>query len=555
MSALTTRGGLALAALIAAVGSGCEPTPLATGLPATTQVNCSACHGSADNPAPPTGVNGESATSDLVVGAHQQHLRAGTVRNPIACGECHLVPGVVDLPDHLDAAPAEVVFGALARHQDQAPSWNRELAMCRSVYCHGGSLAGGQNTQPIWTQVGPAQRSCASCHGFPPPPPHPQLANCSYCHPGTVRSDGSIDLASGLHIDGKLDALTACNACHGSEANPAPPVDLTGNTATTAIGVGAHQAHLQAGAYRQPIECGECHLVPAAVIARGHLDGVGPAEVRFASDSLARADGATPTWQREGATPNCAGVYCHGATLGGGSTTEPVWTTVDGSQVGCETCHGYPPPPPHPALTDCAQCHQQTLAGTRLIDIAGGKHIDGQVEVAQACNGCHGSAFNPAPPVDLSGASATALHTVGAHQVHLRDGALRRAIACSECHLVPTSVDAPGHIDSSPADLTFGALATADGASPTYDHLAQPPTCSSVYCHGATLDAGGVHTRPIWTQVDGTQVNCDGCHGFPPPAPHPDNTTCAQCHPRTVTSGQTIDVASGHHIDGIVTLF
>ena len=555
MTALTTRIALATVALAAISAAACNQTPLATGLPTTTQVNCSVCHGSADNPAPPNGVNGESATSDLVVGVHQQHLRAGNVRNPIACGECHLIPTSVDAPGHLDAAPAEVTFGALARHDNLAPSWNRELAMCRNVYCHGGSLGGGQNREPVWTQVGAAQRSCGSCHGFPPPPPHPQLANCSYCHPGTARDDGTIDLAGGLHIDGKVDVRTACNSCHGSGVNPAPPVDLSGNSETTAIGVGAHQAHLQAGSYRQAIECGECHVVPAAVISRGHIDGMGPAEVRFAADLLARADGATPTWQREGSTPNCAGVYCHGATLAGGSNIEPVWTVVDGSQVGCSTCHGYPPPSPHPASDNCAQCHQQTLAGTRLIDIAGGKHINGEVDVAQACNGCHGSDVNPAPPLDLSGASATTLHTVGAHQSHLRTGSIRLAVGCSECHVVPASVVAPGHIDSSPAELIFGVLASSDGATPTYDHLAQPPTCSSVYCHGATLDAGGQHTQPIWTQVDGTQATCDSCHGFPPPDPHPNNTDCSQCHPRTVSSGQTINVNGGTHIDGDVTLF
>ncbi|MBN2358473.1 MAG: CxxxxCH/CxxCH domain-containing protein [Deltaproteobacteria bacterium] len=379
MSAPVSGIAVAAAAASALLVAACDRAPLASGLPAAAQTSCSACHGSVDNAAPPAAADGESASSVLAVGAHQQHLRAGNLRNPIACGECHLVPTLVDAPGHLDPAPAEVRFGELARHGDAAPSWNRERAACRNVYCHGASLAGGQQTEPVWTQVDGSQRACSACHGFPPPPPHPPLAGCKYCHPATLLDDGRIDLAAALHVDGKVDVTSGCTRCHGSSEGPAPPVDLQGNSETSAIGVGAHQSHLRAGQYRQAIACGECHLVPAALVARGHVDGLGPAEVRFGTDALARADGATPTWQREGSTPNCSDVYCHGATLGGGLITEPVWTRVDGSQVGCGTCHGLPPPPPHPDDGDCAQCHSRTVSSDGTIDVAGGAHIDGTV--------------------------------------------------------------------------------------------------------------------------------------------------------------------------------
>lgn len=49
-------------------------------------------------------------------------------------------------------------------------------------------------------------------------------------------------------------------------------------------------------------------------------------------------------------------------------------------------------------------------------------------------------------------------------------------------------------------------------------------------CHGA-VEKGGSATAPKWTQVDGTQVTCGSCHGLPPPAPHPEGTNCASCHP------------------------
>src|SRR5512135_2709660 len=80
-----------------------------------------------------------------------------------------------------------------------------------------------------------------------------------------------------------------------------------------------------------------------------------------------------------------------------------------------------------------------------------------------SCSHCHGSAANPAPPVDTSGGSATTSVTVGAHQLHLRDTPVRSAVPCSECHLVPAAVGSPGHIDSPPAEVTFGPLARHDG--------------------------------------------------------------------------------------------
>ena len=45
--------------------------------------------------------------------------------------------------------------------------------------------------------------------------------------------------------------------------------------------------------------------------------------------------------------------------------------------------------------------------------------------------------------------------------------------------------------------VTFGDLATTAGATPTWDRPSA--TCSSVYCHGATLP-GGTNTRPTWTK-------------------------------------------------------
>ena len=55
-------------------GTACERFPLTDGLPTTT--DCSSCHGSPGDPAPPAAVDGSNSTSDIGVGAHQSHLRS-----------------------------------------------------------------------------------------------------------------------------------------------------------------------------------------------------------------------------------------------------------------------------------------------------------------------------------------------------------------------------------------------------------------------------------------------------------------------------------------------
>ena len=73
---------------------------------------------------------------------------------------------------------------------------------------------------------------------------------------------------------------------------------------------------------------------------------------------------------------------------------------------------------------------------------------------------------------------------------------------------VPEAVGDAGHLYSAgPAEVTFGPLAMSGGAFPVWDRDAAAPTCSNVYCHGATLE-DGENTDPVWTVVDGTEAEC-----------------------------------------------
>ncbi|MBI5067626.1 MAG: CxxxxCH/CxxCH domain-containing protein [Deltaproteobacteria bacterium] len=584
--------------------------------PQASQSGCSLCHGSADNAAPPRALAGATSTGDRAVGAHQAHLRGGRFRGPVACTECHPARPTVGTTGHGDGT-VDIRFGSLATTGGLSPRWDPGQPGCSATYCHGGTLAGGSVASPQWTRVDGTQAACGTCHGLPPSTlsrggAHPQVGGgvtaCAACHPQTVKADGTIDLAAGKHIDGVVQGPPAggtCTSCHGDPGRqppalaPAPPIDTAGGAASNQRGVGAHLAHLLAGPMAGPIACTECHAYPPV---GAHPNGA----VDMAFGPLASQGGAS-SWN--GAT--CA-VYCHGARLDGGTNRSPAWTTVDGSQAACGTCHGLPPAAlsrggSHPAapggVTACAGCHAQTVLADGTIDVAGGRHVDGLVQVSrvhpdgwrdptqhgyaasqgglQACTSCHGATLTGgsagvscdschtggaawrttctfchgdanraaavavnrfAPPRGTRGEILTAQPAVGAHQRHLTGSAASRPVACGECHAVE-AVTGIAHADGQ-VQLRWGPLATGAGARPTYAGT----SCSASYCHGAF--PGGAAASPSWT---GAPMTCTSCHGDPPPTGEHEVSEhqaagCAACH-GTGYSTTTANPAS--HLDGL----
>lgn len=276
---------------------------------------------------------------------------------------------------------------------------------------------------------------------------------------------------------------TACDTCHGD-----PP--------TTA----AHPAHLAR------FSCSDCHVVPATWV--DHKPIAGHARVAFSAFA-----GAAPAW--DSATGTCSNVYCHG-------DARPIWTGGP-AQAACGTCHRTPPP--SHVQTECASCHPSS------------RHIDGVVDIGNGsgtCSACHGSVQSPVP-------------ATGAHRAHLQGGFFSQPIACSECHLVPAAVTDPGHLDSAPpAEIVFGPIATAHGATPVWDRTAA--TCTNVYCHGPST--------PSWTGTARDNAYCGSCHGLPPAtaahSPTMSLTDCATCHPASVSPYGGILVGNGKHMNGVI---
>jgi predicted CxxxxCH...CXXCH cytochrome family protein len=509
---------------------------------------CTSCHGDPERAgdfllrsAPPYDLSRQTSPGNAGVGAHAVHLNASATHPAVACDECHTVPEDVDSPGHADdARPADISFGGLAAHGDREPSYDAARRTCVDSYCHGSG-------RPVWTEPLAEAERCGTCHGLPPPAPHPQSDRCYACHGDVIDSERRF-LEPSRHVDGTVDyAAGDCRLCHGSEDNAAPPADTHGNTALTALGVGAHQAHLAGGENSRPLECGECHRVPERIEEPTHVDA-SPAEVTFTG--VATAMGREPRWDASQAT--CSASFCH-APSADAVHASPVWN--EPGSLDCDSCHASPPAPPHPQMSDCSVCHAEVFDSDRnVVDRL--LHVDGvvQVDVEERCTGCHGDE-NAAPPRDIAGNLATTAPGVGAHQTHVLGTEHSRAVPCAECHSVPAETLEAGHADSArPAELVFSGVALAHGATPVYEN----GTCRSTSCHGDVFpdehESGGTHTVPTWTRVDGSETQCGSCHGIPPPPPHPNpGYPCRHCH-GNVGADDVSFVRPDLHVDGIVTM-
>ncbi len=470
------------------------------------------------------------------------------------CQRCHLSSG------HMDGTVTFVAHDASwmdqASQQFHAFSANADLPGCQS--CHGQDLGGGV--------VGV---SCAQCHdvGLPAGVASWKVS-CAMCHGGTDSTSG------------------------------APPVATWGNSGDP-IRVGAHTAH-SGSAIAPAIACAVCHATPADALSEGHMDG-GTAEVTFGGIAAAGA----PTWDRSIAT--CA-VYCHGATLNaGGTNTAPSWTGGP-AQAACGTCHGTPPPAPHPVasgLASCAGCHPDTVdaSGVVIAPTAGGKHLDGVVESAgghdaawmdtastgfhaysansglAGCTTCHGA--------DLGGGSARACaachdgaqaslwgtcttchggtdNTTGAPPRatwgnRAVAGVANIRIGVHSTHVSGTAssravgcevchVEPASALEAGHADAATASVVfsgvAAQGTTPIWNRTAA--TCASTYCHGSL---GGTVPAPVWTQAGG--MGCSACHRSPPADTNHSNAhwglPCSLCHPGYTSTS----AASATHVNGV----
>jgi predicted CxxxxCH...CXXCH cytochrome family protein len=351
---------------------------------------------------------------------------------------------------------------------------------------------------------------------------------CGRCHDGApVRPNGVTMAAPGApsctSCHDQPGGVLACSTCHGDGATDYPPRDpcfFPGDVA------GAHAVHVESSPIRAAgLPCSTCHPVPGNPVIGG-LHGDGIVEVTFDPTLVPGA----PSYDRS--TGACA-VYCHEQ---GGAKPLVTWTEAP-SPVGCGDCHGSPPSGHY--LGPCTGCHAEANAtGTSLSP--GPLHLNGKVDLGNGsgqCGACHGTGESPWP-------------TTAAHPAH-QTPTLTAALACANCHVVPTEILDPVHLDGT-VHVVFSGLATARGAAPAWDGT----QCTNVACHGANLaDPAAV---PAWDDTSGAQAKCGACHGIPP-SQHTASASCnrSDCHGGEVTldsNGAPLISESGKtlHIDGII---
>jgi predicted CxxxxCH...CXXCH cytochrome family protein len=430
---------LALAGLLAAVGCGKSrstpgaanglvtlPGGAADGTDVTVESRwCTRCHGNASlTPvgtdaagvafAPPVDASG--ASSGAKVGAHQAHLRGGTLRaTGVDCASCHVVPATAD--KHVpgvglrDLAALRLAGGPVI-----TPLYDPATGKCSNVYCHG-AFNGGNAAEVTWTGGAPA---CGSCHPIPPlvktdgTTAHTTSTNCQSCHDGYTQT--SVNAAT--HLNGSVEAA-GCAGCHGDATRQngdmvgvtydplqtaSPPLDVKGNTVSVTVGV--HLAHVNpsSGGVYKPIACTECHPDNTVVSHPTDPSGNTQAEVTFANATGADQAGYSPNrvLGNRTSTPTTCSVYCHdGAALGAGYAGSVVTWTWTGAAATCGSCHADPPSTlGHTSAgvtssTNCGNCHPGYTATT--VDVT--LHINGQLDGGEStgglnCGNCHAPIFN-----------------------------------------------------------------------------------------------------------------------------------------------------------------
>ncbi len=183
------------------------------------------------------------------------------------------------------------------------------------------------------------------------------LKLCQQCHANNY--SGGLTGTSCLSCHTGPEGPEACNTCHGDFSDPAqisPPRDLSGNTGSTARGVGSHFSHVYNNAFGENIDCYECHPRETGSNDKYVYAHVGnpPADIAFGEFA---SKSGQPIYNFDNLT--CSDVYCHGNfafkkedsefqwiyadSLIQGENFSPVWNKVDNTQAACGTCHLLPP--------------------------------------------------------------------------------------------------------------------------------------------------------------------------------------------------------------------
>ena len=497
---------------------------------------------------------------------------------------------------------------------------------CSSVYCHstvqvnGGGAGLPTYSNKAWTGAGTVV--CGSCHksdgaqgdlskmdtgGHTAHLTTSVGATCNTCHSGNTHANRNIEVTNVSYTLGGAPG-NGYGSCSNASCHVSVYEDLVITTpmwgttagctachsvaiASTGPATGSHVAH-------NDTTCTNCHNAGTTATSKpttSHIDG----NINVTNGYPVIAKHAAGTY-----TGTCNSASCHQTGISTNNyATTPIWGV---NAPNCSVCHAaVPATGAHgvhvtSASYDCSQCH---TGATKDTSYASAEHRDLNIDVAvggytankaigsakQSCSAtqchgttspvwdnlagttgncslCHGMSANPADGRDTAGHTAPTDSQVGAHVAHLTGVSnYSSAVSCTDCHNVPATVAAAGHIDSAlPAEITFSGLSVTNSAAASYNF--GTGTCSTVYCHGGKmiyLSTTGTDTRPEWNQTGyltsmPAQVgDCNKCHGAPPTgyagSSHSGSETlaqCAGCHGHVDADGSFNNKTL--HMDGLV---
>ena len=586
----------------------CHVSPVSTAYVVTpywgtnTAAGCAGCH---------TGANLITASGP----ATGSHALAGHVTACIDCHAAGTTATVAPTTGHLDGNidVANVGYATLNKTKGLGAG-----TTCSAASCHASPVAATTVVTPAWGTVG---AGCAACHsganlitasgpvtGNHAIPGH--VTACTDCHaagtsatvaPTAGHADGNIDVANVGYATlnkAKGSAGVTCSAatCHvspiattlivtpawGTTGNGCVACHTGGNLITaTGPATGSHALAGHAAA------CTACHAAgTTATIAptTGHLDGnIDVANVGYATLNKTKGLGA-------GAT--CSAASCHVSPVNATLIVTTAWGTTG---AGCVVCHAGgnaitatgPATGSHALAGHAAACTACHAAGTTATVAPTTGHIDGNIDVANVgyatlnktkglgagttCSAasCHVSPVNATlvvtPAWGATGAGCAACHT-GAnlitatgpntygHNLHMLRTTAPMAIACIDCHAPGTTATtaptlANGHTDGN-IDITIGgyALNKTKGSAAT-------GTCSNIACHNSPV--GYTPSFTANTATWGSNLSCNGCHGYPPAGPNHAGVaagTCNSCHSNVkpgnvLASTNTIFVNNALHMN------
>ncbi len=543
-------------------------------------------------------------------GNHSSHLPASATinNNGSYCLPCHNtasyttshMTGQINLQANINSSPYPTVggrymiTGAAVTFKNQTS--NPVLGTCATVNCHFEAVT------PQWGSADfSATNSCQSCH--------------------SASTDSTSHAKHFLYYSTNTGRTDACTKCHPNYASP-----LSFQHATSAGNRGI-KVQVSGGSYAGA----NTSYLPSQSLSRTfgscsstycHSSGQG--------DNAKKVAGTLYRTQKWGGTPlDCGGCHNNMATFANASSGSHVrHAQTAGAGYTCDVCHGASygnaTVPRSSGSTHVNSKIDLAFTGTRGIDISYSKYsangftpgkgyygtcgsstgtsnchgtgrptwgatsaapVNGFPYSANQCEKCHSSLTTTITQAAFYGTAIpkVTLNTnaqVGAHFNHLSTNTKRvsNSAHCNDCHTIPASVNATGHLDKAGSIVTYnsGSFANTGGIQATYSSSVN--RCGTTYCHGGTLASNKTATgatltalklHPQWDTpiLSGTvdtapsADDCGRCHGFPPQsgghtsyATKPLTTTtasnCNTCHPVFNANAVITTAGLGLHING-----